>query len=64
MGNNTNVVLIINRGVIKLRLGGENMKVILAENEQDFLVGLVEVLQDLGMDVITRETDEGIILSS
>jgi hypothetical protein len=40
------------------------MKVIIAENEKDFLVGLVEVLQDLGMDVITSETDEGIILSS
>ena len=40
------------------------MKVILAENEQDFLVGLVEVLQDLGMDVVTHETEEGIILSS
>jgi hypothetical protein len=33
------------------------MKVILAENEQDFLVGLVEVLQDLGMDVISSETE-------
>jgi len=40
------------------------MKVILAENEQDFLVGLVEVLQDLGMDVISNETEEGLILST
>jgi hypothetical protein len=40
------------------------MKVILAENEQDFLVGLVEVLQDLGMNISTSETEEGIILSS
>ena len=40
------------------------MKVILAENEQDFLVGLVEVLQDLGLDVISNETEEGLILSS
>jgi hypothetical protein len=40
------------------------MEVILAENEQDFLVGLVEVLQDLGMDVISNETEEGLILSS
>jgi hypothetical protein len=40
------------------------MKIILAENEQDFLVGLVEVLQDLGMDVISNETEEGLILSS
>ena len=40
------------------------MKVILAENEQDFLIGLIEVFQDLGMDVITSETEEGIVLSS
>ena len=40
------------------------MKVILAENEQDFLIGLLEVFQDLGMDVIMSETEEGIVLSS
>jgi len=40
------------------------MKVILAENEQDFLVGLVEVLQDLGLDVNATETEEDLILSS
>ena len=40
------------------------MKVILAKNEQDFLVGLVEVLQDLGMEVIATETEEGLTLSS
>ena len=40
------------------------MKVILAKNEQDFLIGLVEVLQDLGMDVHATETDEGVTLSS
>jgi hypothetical protein len=40
------------------------MKVILAENEQDFLVGLVEVLQDLGLDVNATKTEEGLILSS
>ena len=40
------------------------MKVILAENEQDFLVGLVEVLQDLGLDVNATETEKGVILSS
>jgi len=40
------------------------MKVILAKNEQDFLVGLVEVLQDLGMDVSATETEEGLTLSS
>jgi hypothetical protein len=40
------------------------MKVILAENEQDFLIGLLEVFQDLGMDITMSETEEGIILSS
>jgi hypothetical protein len=40
------------------------MKVILAENEQDFLVGLVEVLQKLGLEVNATTTEEGVVLNS
>ena len=40
------------------------MKVILSENEQDFLIGLVEVLQDIGMDLNATETEVGLTLSS
>lgn len=39
------------------------MKVILAENEQDFLIGLLRILRDLEVDVDTTQTEEGIIVS-
>jgi len=39
------------------------MKVILAANEQDFLIGLLKILRDLELDVDTTQTEEGIIVS-
>jgi hypothetical protein len=39
------------------------MKVILAENEQDFLIGLLKILRDLELDVDTTQTEEGIVLN-
>ena len=39
------------------------MKVILAEDEQDYLIGLLRHLKELNLDVNTTETEEGIILS-
>jgi hypothetical protein len=39
------------------------MKVILAENEQDYLIALLRQLKELNLDVNTTETEEGIILT-
>ena len=39
------------------------MKAILADDEKDFLTGLVEILQDLGIEADTDETEKGVVFN-
>ena len=40
------------------------MKAFLADDENDFVTGLVEILQDLGIEADADETERGIIFNS
>jgi len=37
------------------------MKAVLADDEKDFVSGLAEILQDLGIHADTDETEKGVI---
>jgi hypothetical protein len=40
------------------------MNAVLADDEKDFVTGLTEILQDLGIEANTDETERGIIFHS
>jgi hypothetical protein len=38
------------------------MKIVLSDKEQDFLIGLIEILQDIGFEITVDETEKETIL--
>jgi hypothetical protein len=39
------------------------MKAVLVDDEKDFVTGLVEIIEDLGIEADTDETEKGVIFN-